>query len=586
MTILHKYFILIIVSAISLYSQTITTIETEGNTVFSRNEIIRWSGLSVGVKADSTTLDSVKARIAKNLGERGYFNALFEGTELIPLDSVKHKLIIRVREGEPTIINKIFYSGEDRDSIPEIVQAFRFMEGGVFNRIELEENIARLLTLFENNGFPFARVEIVSLILKEDTLTNENLMDIHLRIERERKSRIDRVEIKGNITTKDYVIVRELRLNQGEEYSQRRVIELPKRLNRLRFFDPVQVPEFYFNNVEEGVLLISVKERETNNFDGIIGYVPSINDNETGYITGLVNVSLRNLFGTGRGLGIKWQQLNRYSQEMDLRYLEPWLLNYPFNMNLGYFQRKQDTTFIQRRYEAGVEYLATEDISAGVFINSEQVIPTEQLVPRFTVFSSNIFTSGVSLRIDTRDDPYAPTEGMLLTNSYSFSRKRIYGPEQYLTAGMETNINLQRISVSLTGFKEIFSRNVIAGGVHGRELRGSFFEESDLFRLGGTNTLRGFREAQFLGSRVLWTNLEYRVLLTRRTYTFLFFDTGYYMRREDERRRIPEMEGFNIGYGAGINLETGLGVMSVSYALGKGEAFKDGKIHFGLVNEF
>ena len=52
---------------------------------------------------------------------------------------------------------------------------------------------------------------------------------------------------------------------------------------------------------------------------------------------------------------------------------------------------------------------------------------------------------------------------------------------------------------------------------------GPFFEESDLYRLGGTNTLRGYRENQFLGSRIFWSNLEYRFLLTQRTFAFRIF---------------------------------------------------------------
>jgi outer membrane protein insertion porin family len=135
-------------------------------------------------------------------------------------------------------------------------------------------------------------------------------------------------------------------------------------------------------------------------------------------------------------------------------------------------------------------------------------------------------------------------------------------------------------------FYEIFRRQVAALKLNGRELRGSFFEISDLFRLGGTNTLRGYREDQFLGSRIFWSNLEYRFLLANRTYTYLFFDTGYYLIKEDPSRKINKQEAFNIGYGLGLNIETSLGVIGVSFALAKGDSFADGKIHFGLLNEF
>jgi outer membrane protein insertion porin family len=117
-------------------------------------------------------------------------------------------------------------------------------------------------------------------------------------------------------------------------------------------------------------------------------------------------------------------------------------------------------------------------------------------------------------------------------------------------------------------------------------MRGTSFEQSDLFRLGGTNSLRGYRENQFLGSRVLWSNLEYRLLLTRRTFAFVFYDTGYYQRMEEPEKLIEKQEAFNMGYGLGLNVETGIGVLAVSFALAKGDSFSEGKIHFGLINEF
>ena len=97
--------------------------------------------------------------------------------------------------------------------------------------------------------------------------------------------------------------------------------------------------------------IIEVKEKNTNNFDGIIGYIPPGKNENTGYITGLVNISLRNLFGTGRAAAIKWNKYNRDSQELDLKYLEPWLLSYPLNINLELYQRVQDTTYVQRKLE-------------------------------------------------------------------------------------------------------------------------------------------------------------------------------------------------------------------------------------------
>lgn len=565
-------------------SQIIESYQINGNKIFLDNQYREWSGITTGTPVFTGIIDSIKNRTALQLSTRGYFDFNITGDSLtLSPDSQKVSLKLYISEGTPAYINKINFIGKDTLD-RRYTDLFRFLEGQIFNKYEIEENISETLTSLENSGHPFAKVIIASVQIDKEN--GKSSAEINLDIKKGIRSTIDMIEITGNNATKDYVITRELRIDSGAVYSQKQIAEFPARLNRLRFFEPVGIPQYYFNTDNHGVLVINVKEKETNNFDGIVGYIPPVNDQERGYVTGLINISLRNLFGTGRAAAIRWQQLDRNSQELELKYLEPWLFNYPFNINLGLFQRKQDTTYVQRRFEGSLEYLATEEISASFILGTEQIIPTETETNVFKIFNSSIVTTGVNLKIDSRNDPYAPTSGLFFINAYSFSRKTINGPLQFISPGMQTKINLQRFALDFSYFLEIFSRQVVAAGVHGRELRGSFFENSDLFRLGGTNSLRGYREDQFLGSRILWTNFEYRLLLTRRTFAFLFFDTGYYLREADVERNILKNEDFLYGYGIGLNIETGLGVLGVSFALGEGDSFSDGKIHFGLINEF
>ncbi len=582
-------FSLIIILFISSFSsaQKLSSFEVNGNFNFDDSEYLNWSQLRINQPIYNGILDSVKSKIARNILLQGYYFFNFTNAELVVSnDSSKFDIILEIDEGYPVVINNIYLDGIDTTSGINIIKQFNYLKGQVFNQQEIELNIEQLLTGFENSGYPFAKIQITSVNVYQDSVNKENFADIYLNIISGEVNKIDRVEIRGNTSTKDYVIIRELRIESGEPYMQNKIEEFPKRLNRLRFFDPVSVPQFYINSKNEGVLLVEVKEKNTNNFDGIIGYIPPGKDESSGYVTGLVNISLRNLFGTGRAASIKWNKYNRNSQELDLRYLEPWLFSFPLNVNLGLYQRIQDTTYVQRKIEGSLDYLATEDISAGVMFASETVVPTVRTNPVFTVYNSSYVTTGANLKIDTRDDPYAPTEGILFINSYSFSIKTINGPVEYFTPSLSTSVDLQRFASSFYIFYELFTRQIVALGLNAKELRGSSFENSDLYRLGGTNTLRGYREDQFLGSRIFWSNLEYRALLTRRSYGFVFFDTGYYLRPEEPDRNIPKSEEFLYGFGLGLNLETALGVLRVSYALGEGDTFSDGKIHFGVLNEF
>lgn len=582
-----KYFFLLLLYPFILHCQAIDKIEINNNSVFEDSEIQSWLLINEGTKIFDGLVDSLKSRMAFQLGLRGYFNPDFSSTELILTDdSLKTNLILSVSEGEPTYVNNVNFSSDDSLRLKAFLPRFEFLKDQIFDKYQLERYINESLSELENEGNPFAVFRITSINFYDDSSSVKHYADFFIKLNTGQKSTIDKIEITGNNSTKDFVIVRELRIEPGELYSQEKVEELPKRLNRLRFFDPVQTPQFYFDSKNNGVLLINVKERQTNNFDGIIGYIPPANNNETGYVTGLVNVSLRNLFGTGRAAAFRWQKLNRNSQELEIKYLEPWFFGFPVNINGSFYQRQQDTIYVQRKFTAGLEYLATEEVSASFFISTESIIPTIHEEPVFTVYNSSLLTTGLSLRIDTRDDPLAPTSGILFDNSYSFSKKSINGPAEFITPQTLTSVNIQRYEVSLAMFYQIFRRNVIALALNGKEMRGPFFEQSDLFRLGGTRSLRGYREDQFLGNRIFWSNLEYRFFLTNRTYAFLFFDTGYFLRNEDAKNNILKQEDFKTGYGLGLNLETAIGMLAVNFALAEGDSFSEGKIHFGIINEF
>jgi len=568
-----------------LYSQTISKIEISGAKIFSENNYLSWINISPRQKYFNGIEDSLRTRIASALNERGYYNFSFNNISTEKIDSVKTLLKINITEGIPTLINKIYVSSPDKDSVI-VNNILSQLEKEIFIKTTIESVFSEIIDHYENKGFPFASVKIESVEFINDSTSNNHFVNLYLSMDDGTKSTIDKIEIAGNDKTKDYVITRAVQIRTGEEYSQKNIDAVPEKLNRLRFFEPVEQPDFYFNSKKEGVLKISVKEKETNFFDGIAGYVPAVNDKESGYLTGFVNVNLRNLFGTGRAASFRWQQENRYSQELELRYLEPWLFGFPFNLEVGLFQRKQDSTYVQRNFEGRLEFLATSEISASVLAAVRSTIPTEQNSKLFTVFNSSAFTSGVNLRIDTRDDFYSPTEGIFFNNTYSYTSKKINGPADFITPTTNTKVTLQRLEFDFVFFKQFFNRQVAALGVHGRELRGDDVELSDLYFLGGTNSLRGYREKQFQGNRILWSNLEYRLLLSRRSFVFLFFDGGYFLRNGDRQKSIPENSSFKIGYGFGLNIETGLGVLVVSFALAKGDSFSEGKIHFGIINKF
>jgi outer membrane protein insertion porin family len=580
-------FILFFISPVTIaQNQLVKSLETEGNKVFSGKDYLQWSGIKINQPLFNGISDSISNRILKELSSRGYYFAEINSIEIENLDSASIRITVNLTEDSPVKISSISYTSIDSSDLEFFEEKFGRIIGQNLNKNDFEETVKTILNHYENVGYPFIKITIQSIHFDKDSSSSERSADLVLRIDKGNLSKIDLVEVRGNQSTKDYVIIRELRIKKGDLYSQKKIDELPNRLNKLRFFEPVKTPTFYINNKEQGVLVVEVKEKQTNNFDGIIGYIPPSKNEEKGYVTGLINISLRNLFGTGRATALRWNKFSRNSQEFELKYLEPWLLDYPINISTSLYQRIQDTTYVQRKFELNVEYLATETISASLILGSEIVIPTERIIPVFTVYNSSLFTTGASFKYDTRDDPYSPTRGFFFNNAFLYSRKKINGPSNFITQLTEKEINLQRIISDLSVYYSIFSGQVLALSVHARELKGKSFEMTDLFKFGGANTLRGYREEQFVGNRIAWSNLEYRFLLTTRTFVFAFFDAGYYLRQAEESKRIPKSESLLYGYGVGLNIETALGVLAVSFALGKDDTFSEGKIHFGVVNEF
>lgn len=570
-----------------LPAQIINKITVYDNSIFKSGEIAAWTGIAEGSRYYTGIADSAAIRVNRQLSERGYLHADFSGTAVSYMpDSSKMNLDIHVKEGNPTYIGNIFIQGPSSSDSARFVRTFAYQTDDIFNRSAFEENFSIILDYYEEKGYPFAKITLSSMDFYSDTLSGKKLVNIFLQIDPGRFCRIDRIQITGNTRTKDFVILRESRLRSGTDYSQKTIEEIPRKLDRLRFFEPVVTPSYFINSRDEGILSLEIKEKETNNFDGIVGYLPSDKAGGSGYLTGMVNVSLRNLFGTGRAAAFKWQQLDKNSQDLDIRYLEPWLLGYPFNINLEIFQQKQDTTYVRRRIEGSVEFLATENISASVVLASESVIPTENENSVFTVYNSGIASSGINLKIDTRNDTYAPDEGFYLLNSYSYNVKKINGPSKYLSPETRQRTSLQRYSADFAIYRSVLKNQVLALALHFRELKGDQIELSDLYRLGGTATLRGYRENQFLADRTFWSNLEFRQPLSRRSFAFLFYDLGYYLRSGDQLRNLQRTSAYKSGYGLGLNLETGLGILSVSYALANGDSFSQGKIHFGIINEF
>jgi outer membrane protein insertion porin family len=572
---------LLLIAVTSLRADTIIrSVDVRGNVSLTARDITSAIVSKPSMIFSHSQLASDLNAILRMYHDNGYyFVHVSVDTLAYTADSASIDIQLSIDEGEQTATGSLRLEGNTLFTVDEILNRFDTRPGRTFVPTVLENDIDNLLGRYEQIGRPFARVVIAGLVPMQDSAGMSVAID--LAIDEGMVVRLNEIRVEGNKETKSDVIVRETRIRQGELYNHTKIRTIPQRLGRLNIFSSVSEPELYVNDGGGGIL-IRVREGPSNTFDGIVGYVPG-GTNERGYVMGLANVGMRNIFGTGRKFNVRWQREDRFSQELFLRYLEPWVLDLPVNLSGSFFQRQQDTVYVKRMVELKTELLATEDLSFGALYLHEDVIPSAGIVPP-VVYNSSTITVGLEVLYDSRDDVLSPLSGVAYRSDYRVGRKKIFGLPA--TAAVTPRNTIHRLGLDFEWYLEPVVRQVIALGLHGRELESNQIELSDLYRFGGAHTLRGYRENQFIGSRVVWSNVEYRFLLARRSFVFGFFDTGYYFRPSDPGRGIPLSQGVKYGYGVGVRLETTLGNIGVSFALGEGDSFSQGKIHFGLVSEF
>ncbi|HZY10214.1 MAG TPA: POTRA domain-containing protein [Bacteroidota bacterium] len=557
---------------------TIHSIHIDGNQAMSSSELL---GRMIS-KERSPYLPSQLSGDVQSLlqlyHQRGYYyteiriDSLFFNSESVAVD-----IFLAIEEGVQATIGTIDIKGSTVFSSEEILQQFETRVGEFLDQETIERDIASLLSTYEKIGYPFISIKVTDISIYNHESSAR--LRVELLVDEGSKVKINEIQVRGNKETQDQVVVRETRIKLNEDYNHEKVVKIPDRLNRLNIFSSVHDPELYVNATGGGIL-IEVEEGNTNTFDGVFGYVPSSISGESGVLSGMVDVSMRNLFGTARRLNIHWLRDDRHSQEVALYYREPWLLDYPVNMSGSFFQRQQDTIYVQRTVEIKADFLLTESWSIGGLFNHEVVIPSSQILQSGTqsVLGSRTITSGIEVQFDSRNDLLSPTAGVFYRTDYRVGNKKIFDKDETST--------VQKVSLDAELIVGTYPRQVAVLGLHGRQRTSVLNEVSDFYRLGGARTLRGYRENQFRGSRVAWTNVEYRFLLARRSFLFGFFDTGYFFVPGDERFGVVPQQSVKYGYGLGIRLETSLGNIGVSFALGEGDSFNQAKIHIGLVNQF
>jgi outer membrane protein assembly factor BamA len=191
---------------------------------------------------------------------------------------------------------------------------------------------------------------------------------------------------------------------------------------------------------------------------------------------------------------------------------------------------------------------------------------------------------GLGVRYEAVDRPVNPRRGLRLHVQVEQGQKR--RTLRRLTAQGDTtrqreDLRQERLRGTGRGFVPLFDRQVLVVGGEAAVLRSRSYDRSDLFRMGGAESLRGYDEDRFLGNVTARALMEYRLQLDRRSYVYAFGDLGYVAR--PALGASSALRDWHPGYGLGLQLQTAIGRIRTTYALNPEVATPaDGRVHFGL----
>lgn len=565
--------------------EVLDSYEFHGNDHFSDSQLLEWAGVAKGGPVKSEFLRQLNEKIIGAYQKKGYLFARIDSATIsTPEDEKLIELRWYLNEGPLVLLGSVKFVSDSAD-IEQLDDLVDFNEGDIYRPEYIEAELKGIGQYFADRGYPLAVLNIMQTSLRKEK--DEQLIDLLIKIETGVKIKIDKILLKGNRLTNDKVILRELGIRSGEYFNQEKINDIPVRLNRLGFFNTIPMVKIIGLEDNHTDLLIEMEEGNTTTFDGVIGYIPAKQGpkSEDGYFTGLLNISFKNLFGTGRKFNVYWRKQDRFSEEFRLFYEEPWVFDYPFNLGGGLERIVRDTTFIEWTYSLNTSIHLSTYFKGILRYKFKEVIPDSLASRQLRMTKYTLSDGEIGIEYDTRDYPVNPRTGLRYVATFAFGLKENKGPSYlFYEDSLARREGIKKLQIGLFYYQRLWKNQVLSFRLYGAHLESDKdqLQLSDHIWFGGFETLRGYREDQFHGTTVSWVNLEYRFLIGRNSRVFLFNDWGFYQYEEKGKLINDILPGF----GLGLRFDSPLGVMGIDYGFGRGDTFSTGKIHFGIINSF
>jgi outer membrane protein insertion porin family len=357
--------------------------------------------------------------------DRGYVQVKVANplVELSP-DKQSMYITISIDEGPQFRLGKVDITGDLLAPKEFFLNKVSVKPGEIFNRSKLSDDLQKLTDFYKDKGYAYVNAT-PSTPVNDKTRT----VDVLFEIQKGELVSFDRINIRGNTKTRDKVIRRELRIIEGDTYSQEKLDLSKRRVTALGYFEKVDVSTKRGSSDDKMEVNVEVSERPTGTFQIGAGFSSVEN------FIAQAQISQNNLLGRGQLLTLQ-AQLSSLRQLFLLQFQDLYFLdtNWTFGFNLF----KQDRflfSFVRSSKGASLTwgYLLAEDLRLLLTYTLEDVsVSTSgfrglfsgaaiQPVPVGSI--ANLLRSGITssgralLSYDSRDNRLFPTKGWYNTIS-------------------------------------------------------------------------------------------------------------------------------------------------------------------------
>ena len=444
--------------------------------------------------------------ITQHYLKKGYIKVFVDKPEVTLIHNPDYSRVdvrLDISEGDQYFIGKIEVSGDVLGDQEILKEDLLLEEGEIYNPFLQNRDRSGISEIYHEQGYAFVRV-IPETVINEET----KIVDVNFRVVKGEKAYIGRLEIAGNVETRDHVIRREFEVQEEELFNGKKLLRSQQNINRLGFFQSGVVLERSPRDQENNMLdiLARLKETQTGTFQAQLGY------SDFSGFSGGVTISKGNLLGTGRTLRFSAQFAEQsVQQKFDATLIDPRLFDSQVSGSIFSSRSKlEDSTEFERGLITENNYgfslgtpLYFRDLRFGT-----QISALDRL---FSASDTDLFKRSVSpsLTYNTVNHPVFPSAG-IKTSIRMIQTGTPFGG----------NIRLREYQLQYQQFWALNTDNTFILMAKGRlgllqEQGSSPIPSEDRYRLGGIDSVRGhyyYNISGPYGSSEQRNNIAYRVI--------------------------------------------------------------------------